>query len=203
MTMRVTEALSQISEIHEHLLKGEVYRGFRSLPVALSGITGLVAASAQARVLPDGEPVAVVVYWVIVAAIGGVLGGSETLYNYCFRDDPFARRRTRKVVGQFVPCLAAGAAVTFGLLRSSWSLATLLPGLWAILFSLGLFAARPYLPRAIGWVALFYLGMGLRLLIAMPVDTAVSGWAIGGTFGVGQLAAAVVLYWNLERTDHA
>jgi hypothetical protein len=27
------------------------------------------------------------------------------------------------------------------------------------------------------------------------------GWWVGGTFGTGQLLAALVLYWNLERTE--
>lgn len=201
--MRFSEALSQISEIHEHLAKGEVYRGFRSWPVALSGLCGLAAAALQDRLLPADEPVVILVYWLAVAAIGAVVGGCETAYNYLFRDDAFARRRTRKVVGQFVPCLAAGAAITYGLVRAEEALIPLLPGLWSILFGMGVFAARPYLPRAIGWVALFYLLAGFRMLIVAGDATALSGWSIGGTFATGQVAAALVLYWNLERNDHA
>jgi hypothetical protein len=200
--MRFTDAMSQISEIHEHLAKSEVYRGFRSLPVALSGLCGLAAVSVQPRLLPLDDARGVLAYWLAVAALGGAVGGSEILYNYLFRDDPFARRRTRKVVGQFVPCLAAGAAVTWGVVRwSEWTI-PLLPGLWAVVFSLGIFAARPYLPRAIGWVALYYLAAGLRLLWYVPDSGSLWGWQLGGTFGAGQLAAALVLYWNLERTDH-
>ena len=26
-----------------------------------------------------------------------------------------------------------------------------------------------------------------------------AGWWVGGTFGLGQMLAALVLYWNLER----
>jgi hypothetical protein len=201
--MRFTDALSQISEIHEHLAKSEVYRGFRSLPVALSGVCGLAAASVQTRLVPPDDAPRALTYWLVVAAVGGILGGSEIVYNYLFRDDPFARRRTRKVVGQFVPCLAAGAAITWGVVRWSEALIPVLPGLWAIVFSLGIFAARPYLPRAIGWVALYYLAAGLRLLWLAPAAGSLWGWHLGGTFGVGQFAAALVLYWNLERTDHA
>jgi len=201
--MRFSDALSQISEIHEHLAKGEVYRGFRSVPVALSGVCGLLAASVQSRVVPADDTFATVVFWLSVAAFGAVVGLSEAAYNYLFHDDPFARVRTRKVVGQFGPCLVAGAAVTVGLMRASETLAPFLPGLWAILFGLGIFSARPYLPRAIGWVALFYMGAGFRLLLLAQDAPVLSGWAIGGTFGSGQLAAALVLYWNLERKDHA
>ena len=205
--MHFGEALSQISEIHAHLAKGEVYRGFRSLPVAISGVCGLLAALAQPWVIrPDDVPT-VVGYWIAVAALVGAVGMSEALYKYAFRDDPYARRGTRKVLGQFVPCLAAGGAITVGLLSSSPtpgpSTAAWLPGLWAIAFSLGIFAARPYLPRAIGYVALYYLAAGFQLLLWAPGADGLSGWAVGGTFGIGQLAAALVLYWNLERDDHA
>src|SRR5262245_36083380 len=115
--MEYGEALSRISEIHDHLAKGEGYRGFRSLPVALSGACGLAAAAVQGNVVAADDPNGAVTFWLVVAAIGGVVGASELAYNYLFRDDPIARRRTRRVVGQFVPCLVAGAAVTAGLFR--------------------------------------------------------------------------------------
>src|SRR5262249_19004449 len=156
-TMEFTEALDQISEIHEHMAKGEVYGGFRSLPVALSGVCGLMAAAVQPLVVAPGDPSGGVAFWAMAGGVAGVVGGSELLFNYLFRDDPFAKRRTRRVVGQFVPCLAAGVAVTVGLTRAAGeALIGLLPGLWAILFGLGIFSARPYLPRALGWVALSY-----------------------------------------------
>ena len=71
--------------------------------------------------------------------------------------------------------------------------------LWALFFGVGIFAARPYVPRASGWVALYYWTVGLMLLwMARGVDL-LSPWAVGATFGTGQLLAAAVLYWNLER----
>ena len=45
--MEIHRALSQISEIHEHLTKGEVFRDYRSLPTALSGALALFAAALQ------------------------------------------------------------------------------------------------------------------------------------------------------------
>ena len=85
--------------------------------------------------------------------------------------------------------------------RSGFSpaLATLLPGLWSLLFGVGIFAARPYVPRASGWVGLYYWVAGLALLWSSHNIDTLSPWAVGGTFGIGQLLGAVVLYWNLER----
>ena len=78
-----------------------------------------------------------------------------------------------------------------------------LPGLWAILFSLGLFSSRAYLPRATGWVALFYLAAGCGLLTLAPGGGSMVGWGTGATFCVGQLAIALVLHANLQRDDDA
>jgi hypothetical protein len=61
------------------------------------------------------------------------------------------------------------------------------------------FASRPYLPRASGWIALFYYVAGFVWLWTARGPVPVSGWWVGGTFGVGQLLAALVLWWNLER----
>jgi hypothetical protein len=117
------------------------------------------------------------------------------------RDDAFGRRKTLKVVGQLLPCFAAGLIVTGGLLYLANDYIPLLPGLWAILYSLGIFASRPYLPRAIGWVGLFYLLCGSGLLVLAKGGLSLQPWGLGLTFGIGQLGAALVLYGNKERKD--
>ena len=197
--MDVSRALQQIAEIHGQLAKGEVYRGYRSLPFAASGLMGLVAAWMQPRSLGSGDPIGFVVYWVAIAACAGFVGASEIIYNYVVHDNAADRRHTRRVVGQFLPSAAAGAAIAVCLTHASASLVPLLPGLWAICFGMGTFASRPYLPRATGWVALFYYAAGFTLLWIARGGDALSGWWVGGTFGAGQLLAALVLWWNLER----
>jgi hypothetical protein len=155
---------------------------------------GLCAAAAQEWLLGPGDGATFVRYWLVVAAACAALGGGAAIAGYLWREDEFARRRTRTVLGQFVPSLAAGAALTFGLVRHGQ--AELLPGLWAIVFGLGIFSMRPYLPRAIGWVGAFYLACGAGLLAqGLPL----APWQVGGVFGVGHLATALVLHLNLER----
>ncbi len=63
-----------------------------------------------------------------------------------YRGDAVAPRRTIRVVGHFLPCLAAGFAVTLSLVWGTGEHISRLPGLWAMLFGLGVFASRPYLP---------------------------------------------------------
>lgn len=200
--MRVADALSQLDLIHDQLTKGEVYRGFRVPGVALAGLGGLLAAAVGPLFVGPGDSAGFVRYWLVVAAVCGLLGGGATLHAYWFHEDAFARRRTRQVAGQFLPCLVAGAAVTAGLLHAGPDHVPFLPGLWALLFGLGVLATRPYLPRAVGWIALFYLAAGALLLQRAVVAPGLSGWSVGGVFGIGHLATALVLPGNLEHSDH-
>jgi TctA family transporter len=197
--MDLSRALGQLADIHQQIAKAEVYRGYRSLPIAASGLIGFLAAWVQSPALGAGDPIGFVLYWATIAAFAGFVGASEIIYNYVVHDDRLARRRTRQVVGQFLPSLLAGVAITVSFVHLSAALVPLLPGLWAICFGIGTFASRPYLPRASGWIALFYYAAGMALLWLAGGSGPLRGWWVGGTFGTGQLLAALVLYWNLER----
>jgi hypothetical protein len=195
----VSRALDQIERIHEQIAKGEVYRGYRSLPLAASALIGIAAAWLQPRALGPADPIGFAVYWTAIAAAAAFVGSSEILYNYLVHEDASARRRTRKVVGQFLPSAVAAAAITICFCRIGAELVALLPGVWAICFGIGTFASRPYLPRATGWVALFYFSAGISLLWSARGAASLSPWSVGAPFGAGQLFAAIVLWWNLER----
>jgi len=198
--MELNRALAQVAAIQDQITRADVYRGYRSLPVAASGLIGLGGAALQ----PPGlvaDPFGFVAYWTVIAACAGFVGVSEIVYNYVVHDEALARRRTRRVVGQLLPSLLGAAIVTACFVRLSTALVPLLPGIWAICFGIGIFASRPYLVRASGWIALYFYAMGVGLLWIARGPESLSAWSVGGTFGVGQLLTAVVLYWNLEN-DH-
>jgi hypothetical protein len=195
----LSKALDQISEIHDHLSKSEVYRGWRPVPVAASALIGIGAAWYQAALAKPIEPVAFVVFWLVVAVMALVIGCAEIVWHYARHATTADRRRSRLVLGQFLPALLAGAIGALALLRVSPALATLLPGLWALLFGVGIFAARPYLPNGARLVAGFYWITGVVLLWTCRDFDTLSPWMVGGPFAVGQLLSAAVLYWTLER----
>lgn len=197
--MDVGRALDQIEAIHEQIAKGEVYRGYRSVPLAASGLIGIVAAWLQTPSLGTADPIGFVLYWAAVGIAAAFVGSSEIIYNYLVHDDPSARRKTSQVLGQFLPSVVGGAAIALCFTHLSPALVPLLPGLWAFCFGLGVFASRPYLPRATGWIAAFYYAAGFGLLWTAQGPAPLTGWWVGGTFGVGQLLGALVLWWNLER----
>ena len=199
--MDFPRALTQIAEIHAQIAKGEIYRGYRSVPIAASGIVGVVAAAAQSRVIDATDPAAFVIYWTAVAALAGAVGLSEIAYNYVVHDGAAGRRRTRRVLGQFLPAIAGAAVVTASFMHVTPHLAALLPGLWAICFGVGTFSSRPYLPSASAIVAVFFFAAGSILLWTADMSSPGNGWLVGGTFGAGQFIAAAVLYLELERPE--
>ena len=201
MEVDLPRALADVAQIQEQIARAEVYRGYRSVPIAASGVIGLAAAAVQPAAYGTADPTGFVLFWSIVAGLAAGIGLSEILYAYVRTDSALARRRTRRVTGQFLPSLGAAVTITAGFMHVDPALVTLLPGTWAICFGIGTFASRPFLPRASGWVALYYYAAGIVLLWTSSGVDRVSGWSVGGVFGVGQFLAAIVLYLSLEREE--
>ncbi len=191
--MDIRKALAQVAEIQGVLSRSEIYRGYRPRTMAMTGVLAMAAGLLQMRLLPDLSTDGFIIFWTSIAAASLLLVGSEMGVDYCTAYGASQKRMARKVLNQFLPSLVAGALLTIPLMHHvEW-----LPGLWALVFGLGIFAARPYLPRGIGWVALFYLAAGL--LLVGPGGHLLGSLAMVATFGFGQLFMAWVLYWNLER----
>jgi hypothetical protein len=198
--MELSDALDRISEIRAQLAHTETFRGFRSITVGFSGALGIAAAAVQMHTIPvPAEQVLEFVdLWVGVAVVSLLVVGAELAYRSSVEASPLKRRLTLLAVQQFVPCLVAGAVVTTVLVNvpeSAW----MLPGLWALFFSLGVFASCRLLPPATFWVGMHYLGSGTICLLLGSEAQALTPWMMIGTFGVGQLLAAAILYCTLER----
>lgn len=197
--MHVDAALYQLSEIHAQLLRSEVFRGYRSKSMAATSGLAMLAALLQPALLQpalalDGEGFAR--FWMLVAALCcGICAADLYRGSRAAAGEP---ARTLRVVGQIAPAFAAGAALPFVLVRPEIGAVCLLPGLWALVFGLAVFASRPFLPRAVGWVGLWYCGAGIAQLVL--AERGVPGpWSMGITFGVGQALAALVLRLGIER----
>lgn len=201
--MELREALSQIAEIRQQMARTEVFRGYRSVPVAFSGVLACAASLAQGLWLPEPtrDLSSYLALWIGAAAIGIVAAALEMVIR-ARHASRWAREQTWLAVEQFLPCVVAGGLATLVIVRCSETVAWILPGLWSILFSLGVFASRRLLPGAVAWVAFYYLMAGLTCLAMAQGEMALSPWAMGLPFGGGQLLAAAVLYRTLEW-DHA
>lgn len=200
--MELRDALTQISEIRQQVAQAETYRGFKALPVAFSGVLALLAALLQYLWLPepDKNPAAYLVLWV-GACLVSLLATCIFAGLHCWHSpSALTRTTTRLMAIQFMPCVVAGGLVTFVLVRFAPDILWVLPGIWSVLFSLGIFASHRLLPRATFWVGVYYLIAGVIVLAHARGDWMFSPLAMALPFGVGQLFAASILYWTLERT---
>ena len=199
--MELHEALDQLSEIRLQIARTESFRGYRSATAAFSGIVAIATATIQFAVVPEpvADPRAYLMLWIAAAILSVAVTGIEMVARCRRAASPTAVRMTWMAVEQFLPCTIAGAVLTFVVALRAPESVWLLPGLWGILFSLGIFASSRLLPRQVIWVGLYYLVGGALSLAFAQGKAAFSPWAMGGTFGGGQLLAATVLYLTLER----
>jgi hypothetical protein len=201
--MELREALDSIATIRRRMAATEVFRGYRALPVAFSAVLALTAGFLQPAVLPrpDQDVPGYVALWSAVAVLSVAAAGLAMFLRDRMAGTSLTRPVTWLAVGQFVPCLVAAAAVTAVVVRVAPEAGWVLPGLWQVFFSQGVFASCRLLPRPAFVVGVFYLVAGVVTLLLARGPDALSPWAMAIPFGVGQLAAAAVLYWTLERTD--
>ena len=203
--MELHEALCQIDEIRTRIAATEQFRGYRAIPIALSGGIAIVAALIQPLVVvqPMDQRSAYLIYWIAVAIVAGLVSMSGLAQCRERSTHPLSRELTILALSQFAPCLIAGGLVTLVVYRNAPELSGGLPGLWQILFSLGIFASCRLLPRAILWVGLFYLLCGSVSLSFATGSVAGNPWLMGVPFGLGQFGVAAILYWHLEANhDH-
>jgi hypothetical protein len=202
--MDLRQALSQVSEIRDHLARTEVYRGYRSLTVGFSGLVGLAAASIQAFWLPQptDKLEAYLGLWVGAAVINLLVVGAEIWSRVRLPEMALVRRTTIFAVEQFLPSLVAGGLLTLVIVERARESAWMLPGLWALVFSLGIFASCRLLPRAVAIAGAWYLCGAVLALAWGNGEAALSPWIMGITFGGGQLLTAVILHITLERANN-
>ena len=201
--MELHEALTQITEIRLQMARTQVFRGYHSVPVAFSGILAVVAAAIQPVWVPNpAENMAAYLgLWMSVAVISLSAAGVE-MWIHCRRSaTPLTREITWLAVEQFLPAVVGGALVTYVLVSFASDSTWLLPGLWQILFSLGIFASCRLLPRATFWIGVHYMASAVVCLTVARDAAALAPWAMGIPFGLGQFLAAAVLYWTLERKN--
>ncbi len=104
----------------------------------------------------------------------------------------------RMAVEQFLPAAGAGALMTIVLVRAVPTALWMLPGLWQVIFSLGVFSSCRFLSCPMLAAGVWYLFSGL-ICISLGEAHTLSPWAMGIPYGVGQLLVAGILYFTAEE----
>jgi len=173
--------------------------GYRSLTTGLTGMIAVVTAIVQRYMVfdPIHHMNRYLTIWLIAAVVSMLIVGVELAIR-CWRSDrPLQREMSFHAIEQMTPSLVAGALLTFVITQFAGDIAWILPGMWSIFFGLGVFASRRLLPKPTFLVGGFYMLAGLYMMSLR--HEALSAWTMGTTFGLGQISAAALLYFSLER----
>lgn len=187
-------ALLDINFMREHIARTTQFRGYGPLTLAATGIFALGVAGLQAGIMAASRPRAAdfILVWCAAAGFTVSLIGIEAVFRSRRLHGGMATEMLQSAMEQFLPALTAGILLTFALLRWSPETLWMLPGLWQIVFSLGVFSSARILPRPVFIVGIWYLGCGLACL-ALGRGYPLSPWSMGIPFGGGQLLVALIL----------
>lgn len=200
--MELREALGQIDEIRQQMARTELFRGYRSAVVAASSVLALAAAALQPLVIdPEHKLRDFLILWVVVAGVSFTMAAVQLWRRVRRARSRLARQATLLAAEQFLPSLMVGAVVTVCVYRYAAESGWMLPGLWSLIYSLGIFASYRLLPRQVAWVGLYYAAAGALCLVWGQDKNAFAPWQMALCFGGGQILGAAVLYWTLERKD--
>jgi len=191
----LNRALTDISVIRDQLARGTEFRGYGPATLAATGALALSAAAAQTWWLPDpaSHVHQYLSLWVLTAAVSFAIIMIEAIKRSRRAHGGLALQMLQSAVEQFLPAIVAGGLLVVVLQRVAPESLWMLPGLWQIMFGLGVFASCRYLPRAMFIAGVWYLACGLGCLALAQADRSFSPWAMGVPFGVGQLLVAGIL----------
>jgi hypothetical protein len=195
MAIGLEEALRDISAIRQLMARTEQFRGYRAVPTALSGLFAIVAGLVQSIWIaePKEQLGRYLMLWIGVAAASQVVCLGDLWRRYQSSKVRLHQEATRLAVGQFYPCVVVGALLTVVIVRSVPDAVGMLPGLWSVLFSLGLFASLRLLPPALIGAACYYMAAGLYAISLGSSPFALGPWTMPLLFGIGQLLTSIVL----------
>jgi hypothetical protein len=196
-------ALADITAIRSQMARGAEFRGYGPATVAATGALAALAALIQALWLPDpaADILPYLVLWLATATVSCILIGIEMVARTRRMHSGLADEMIHAATEQFTPAGVAGVLLTVVLVRFAPESLWMLPGLWQIVFSLGLFASCRCLPRPMFAAGVWYLAAGLATLALANGAYAFSPYAMAVPFGLGQLLIAIVLYRTSGERD--
>ncbi len=195
-------ALAEIRHIRCQVARDTQFRGYGPASVAASGVLALLVAVAQSHWLRNETDFhAFAAVWIATAFLSLTMVAIQTMFRAPRVHARLASEMVLAAAEQFLPALVIGTLLTAVVLGAAPKEAWMLPGLWQLLFSLGVFASCRFLPRLTFAVGIWYLITGLATLILQSESQTFLPWTMGIPFGIGQLLVAAVLQYGYEQYD--
>ena len=190
----LNRALGDISSIRRQMARSTEFRGFGPATLASTGVIAVVAAAAQRLWLGNGAN-HIAIYlgiWMTTAAVSAGVIGTQMVMRAQREHSGMADEMIRMAVEQFLPAAGAGAMLTLVVMNRASGAVWMLPGLWQVIFSIGVFSSCRFLPRWMLLAGAWYLAIGLWVA-GLGDARALAPWTMGLAFGVGQTIVAAVL----------
>jgi hypothetical protein len=199
----LNRALGEIRDIRRHLVETTEFRGYGPLTLCATGCFALIAGLAQTTFLQDPakHPIQYVVIWSTTAIFSAALIAIQTMTRAHRMHSGMADDMIRMAVAQFLPAVVAGSLLTVVVVAALPHMMWLLPGLWQLVYSLGVFSSRRFLPRAMLAAGAWYL---LSALVSLSLGDAraMSPWVMAGAYAIGQTMIAGILYRAAKEAPH-
>jgi hypothetical protein len=196
------KALADILVIRSQIAAQTAFRGYGPSAIAATGVIALATATAQALWLDaSAQPLIFIAGWVGTAFIAVAIIGAEMLGRSRRHHSGLADAMIYNAVEQFLPSAVAGAALTLVLIRFVPEALWMLPGLWQVLVSLGIFALARSMPRGVILAGAWYFVAGFATLAAASQTHTLSPWLMGLPFVIGQFLLAAILHIAFGAAD--
>jgi hypothetical protein len=191
------KALADIFAIRSQIAAGTAFRGYGPAAVAATG--GLALATAILQFLwlddPSAHPLEFFAGWAIAALVSGGMIWIEMQARSRRHHSGLADVMIHQAIEQFLPAGVAGVLLAVMLLKFAPEALWLLPGLWQVLVSLGIFASVRSLPRTVAFAGAWYFVAGFGCLLLASQSHTLSPWTMGLPFVIGQLLMAAILHF--------
>ena len=189
------KALGDISSMRRQMARATEFRGYGPATLAATAGFALAASLVQSHWVarPQEHMGSYLAVWIWTAVASAALIGIQMQTRSRRLHSGLADEMIRMAVEQFLPSALAGALLTLVLVRSAPQTAWILPGLWQLIFGLGVFSSCRFLPRPMVAAGVWYMATGL-ICISAGDARALSPWAMGIPYAFGQLLVAGILY---------
>jgi hypothetical protein len=197
------KALADIFAIRSQIAAGTAFRGYGPATVAATGGVALLTAILQFLWLdgPTERPITFFAGWTVAAILSAGLIWVEMQARSRRHHSGLADAMIRQAVEQFLPAGVAGVLLAIVLGKFAPETLWMLPGLWQVLVSLGVFASVRSLPRTIALAGAWYFLSGFAVVLIASQSHTLSPWTMGLPFAVGQLLMAALLYFASGEND--
>lgn len=197
------KALADIIAIRSQIAASTAFQGYGPAAVAATGGLALVITLAQALWLadPTAEPLVFFGAWALTALAAAGIIWVEMRARSRRHHSGLADAMIYNAIEQFLPAGAAGAILALALMRFAPENLWMLPGLWQVLVSLGIFASVRSLPRAVSLAGAWYFVAGFGVLMLASDGHSLSPWTMGLPFVIGQLLMAAILRFASGPSD--